>query len=200
MRSNKKSQDEKKEPTLPKQDVTKCKASEDEYKGSKAKCCVGDKKQKDRLPAIKKELHVSLDSSEVERFLGGDDSFLINNNTNSEGKETASITLCSGTIKVEPKFPVSDKVQKVIKKPTNMGKKPNKEATKCAAAVRRNKSPPVKRTKDNGSKVNENTTKKDAKCTKAGKLQKEHIKQEPKSPAVSEKDFKGQTCQKQITK
>ena len=133
-----------------KQDVTKCKDSQDEYEGSKAKCCVCDKKQKDWSPAIKKELHVSLDSSEVERFLSGDDSFLINNNTNPEGKETASITLCSGTIKVEPKSPVSDKVQKVIKKPTNMGKKPNKEATKCTAAVRRNKSPPVKRTKGNG--------------------------------------------------
>ena len=66
----------------------------------------------------------------------------------------------SGTIQVEPKSPVSDKVQKVIKKPTNIGRKPHEEETKCAAAARRNKSPPVKRTKDNGNKVNKNKKRK----------------------------------------
>ena len=125
---------------------------------------------------------------------------------------------------MEPKSLVTDKVQKVIKKPTNMGKKPNKEATKHPATARRNKSPPVKRSKDNGTKANENTTKKaaknvinkyklhmrqkngsqesaiDAKHMKAAKLQNKCVKQEPKSPAVSKKDFKGQICEKQLIK
>ena len=40
------SQHEKKEPSLPKQDVTKCKGSKDENEGSKAKHCVCDKNRK----------------------------------------------------------------------------------------------------------------------------------------------------------
>ena len=111
----------------------------------------------------------------MERFLSGDNSFLINNQTNPEKKETAGITLCSGTIKVEPKSPVTDKVQKVIKKVTNMGKKANKEATKCPAAARRNKSPPV----NNGTKVNKNTTKKAAKNVK--NKYKLHMRQKNRS-------------------